>query len=73
MQHIYLNNKGYSVDNLPSEPSLLVELLDLCHNDNANFEMFSTAIKKDISLTAKILQVANSPAYRQWNELTDIR
>ncbi|MCF6265206.1 MAG: HDOD domain-containing protein [Desulfuromusa sp.] len=73
MQHIYLKNKSYSVDNLPSEPSLLVELLDLCHNDNANFEMFSTAIKKDISLTAKILQVANSPAYRQWNELTDIR
>ncbi|MEA3362051.1 MAG: HDOD domain-containing protein [Thermodesulfobacteriota bacterium] len=73
MQRIYLKNKSYSVDNLPSEPSLLVELLDLCHNDNANFEMFSTAIKKDVSLTAKILQVANSPAYRQWNELTDIR
>ena len=73
MQRIYLKNKSFSVDNLPSEPSLLVELLDLCHNDNANFEMFSTAIKKDISLTAKILQVANSPAYRQWNELTDIR
>lgn len=73
MQCIYLRNRSYSVDNLPSEPSLLVELLDLCHNDNANFEMFSTAIKKDVSLTAKILQVANSPAYRQWNELTDIR
>ncbi|MCD6582545.1 MAG: HDOD domain-containing protein [Desulfuromusa sp.] len=73
MQRIYLKSKSYSVDNLPSEPSLLVELLDLCHNDNANFEMFSTAIKKDISLTAKILQVANSPAYRQWNEVTDIR
>ncbi len=73
MQRIYLKNKSYSVDNLPSEPSLLVELLDLCHNDNANFEMFSTAIKKDVSLTAKILQVANSPAYRQWNKMTDIR
>jgi HD-like signal output (HDOD) protein/signal transduction histidine kinase len=73
MQRIYLKNKSYSVDNLPSEPSLLVELLDLCHNNNANFEMFSTAIKKDVSLTAKILQVANSPAYRQWNKIADIR
>ncbi len=73
MQCIYLKDKSYSVDNLPSEPSLLVELLDLCHNDNANFEMFSTAIQKDVGLTAKILQVANSPAYRQWNEITDIR
>ncbi|MCW8893040.1 MAG: HDOD domain-containing protein [Deltaproteobacteria bacterium] len=73
MQRIYLKNKSYSIENLPSEPSLLVELLDLCYNENANFEMFATAIKKDISLNAKILQVANSPAYRQWNEITDIR
>ena len=73
MQLIYLRNKSYSVENLPSEPSLLVELLDLCHNDNANFEMFATVIRKDISLNAKILQVANSPAYRQWNKITDIR
>ena len=73
MQHIYLKNKSYSVENLPSEPSLLVELLDLCHDDNANFEMFSTAIRKDVGLTAKIIQVVNSPAYRQWNKITDIR
>lgn len=73
MPSIYLKNKGYLVENLPSEPSLLVELLELCRNDNANFEMFSTAICKDAALTAKILQVANSPAYRQWNEINDIR
>lgn len=73
MPDIYLKNKNYSVDNLPSEPSLLVELLDLCYNDNANFEMFSAAIQKDPALSAKILQVANSPAYRQWNEVKDIR
>ncbi len=73
MQQIYLKDKSYSVDNLPSEPSLLVELLDLCHDDSSNFEMFSTAIKKDISLSTKILQVANSPAYRQWNKVADIR
>ena len=73
MQHIYLKNESYSVENLPSEPTLLVELLDLCHRDNADFEMLSIAISKDISLTAKILQVANSPIYRQEDKTTDIR
>ena len=73
MQRIYLKNKSYSINNLPSVPSLLVELLDLCHADNTNFELFSTAIKKDIGLTAKILQVAHSPVYRQWNKITDVR
>ncbi len=73
MQHIYLKDKNYSIENLPSEPSLLVELLDLCRDESANFEMFSAAIKKDVALSAKILQVANSPAYRQWNKLVDIR
>ena len=73
MAHILLKNKRYAVEKLPSEPRLLIELLDLCHNDSANFEMFSNAIKKDLALTAKILQVANSPAYRQWNRISDIR
>ena len=72
MQRIYLKNEGYSVDKLPSEPTLLVELLDLCQNKNANFEMLSSAISKDAGLTAKILQVANSPAYRSLNKVTDI-
>jgi len=73
MQCIYLKNKSYSVENLPSEPSLLVELLELCHSNESNFEMFATSINKDIGLTAKIMQVANSPAYRQWNESTELR
>jgi len=73
MQCIYLKDKSYSIENLPSEPSLLVELLNLCRDESASFEMFSAVIRKDVSLTAKVLQVANSPAYRQWNELDDLR
>ncbi len=73
MQCIYLKNKSYSVENLPSEPSLLIELLELCHSNESNFELFATSINKDIGLTTKIMQVANSPAYRQWNELTELR
>lgn len=73
MQSITLKNKRYAVENLPSEPALLVQLLELCYDDNANFDMFATAIRKDLSLSAKIIQVANSPAYRQWNKISDIR
>ncbi len=73
MQYILLRDKSYSVDNLPAEPRLLIELLELCHSDSANFEQFANAISQDSGLTAKILQVANSPAYRQWNQITDIR
>lgn len=73
MQNIYIKNKNYSVESLPSEPTLLVHLLDLCQSDSANFEMFADAIRKDASLTAKVLQVANSPAYRQWNKISDVR
>ena len=73
MQRIYLKDRSFSVETLPSEISLLVELIDLCHNDNATFEMFSQAIKKDPALTAKFLKMANSPLYRQWNEISDLK
>ncbi len=73
MQYILLKDKSYSVENLPSEPRLLVELLNLCYQDGANFEQLTNAITQDSGLTAKILQVANSPAYRQWNQITDVR
>lgn len=73
MQSLVLRDKSYSVESLPSEPSLLVELLDLCRNDDANFDMFASSISKDAALTAKIIQVANSPAYRQWNEVTELK
>ena len=73
LQRIHLKNHYYQIDILPSEPALLTELIDLCHNDDASFEMFAEAIGKDTALAAKILQVANSPIYRQWNDSTDIR
>lgn len=73
LPRIYIKNKSYQFDALPSEPALLVELIDLCHNDAATFEMFAEVIGRDPALAAKILQIANSPAYRQWNDAIDIR
>jgi len=73
LQQINLKNQTYQIETLPSEPALLAELIDLCHNDDATFEMFAEAIGRDPGLAIKILQVANSPLYRQWNDATDIR
>lgn len=73
MPHIVLDNGNYPIDHLPAAPSLLVELLDLCFDSEATFEDFSLALKKDPGLAAKIIQVANSPAYRQWNKISDFR
>jgi len=73
MQRIYLKDRSFAVDNLPSEAGMLVELLDLCSNEDAGFELYSQAIKKDAGLTAQFLKLANSPLYRQWNELTDLK
>lgn len=73
MQRIYLKDRSFAIDNLPSEAGLLVELIDLCNKEEASFDIFSAAIKKDAGLTALFLRLANSPLYRQWNEVTDLK
>lgn len=73
MQRIYFKDRSFVIDTLPSETGLLVELIDLCNNDDATFEMFATAIKRDTGLTAQFLRIANSPLYRQWNEVTELK
>jgi len=73
MQRIYLKDRSFAVDTLPSETGLLVELMDLCGKEDATFEMFASAIRQDTSLTAQFLRIANSPLYRQWNEVTELK
>jgi signal transduction histidine kinase/HD-like signal output (HDOD) protein len=73
MQRIYLKDRSFAIDTLPSETGLLVELMDLCANEEATFEMFASAIRRDSGLTAQFLKLANSPLYRQWNEVTDLK
>lgn len=72
MQRIYLKDRSFAIDNLPSETGVLVDLIDLCNNEDASFDLFSSAIKKDAGLTALFLRLANSPLYRQWNEIADL-
>lgn len=73
MNYLYRNNKCYSVSHLPAVPHLLVELLNLCHDADAGFEGFARIIEQDAGLTSKILQLANSPMFRQWKDIGDLR
>ena len=73
MQRIYLKDRSFAIDTLPSEAGLMVELMDLCGNEDATFDKFAAAIRKDSSLTAQFLRIANSPLYRQWNEVNDLK
>lgn len=73
MQQLNVNDRSFRVDALPSEPALLVETVKLCHQDAVTFENLHELISKDPGLTGKMLQVAGSPAYRQWNETTDVK
>ncbi|OHB25411.1 MAG: hypothetical protein A2X84_14170 [Desulfuromonadaceae bacterium GWC2_58_13] len=61
------------IEKLPAVPQVLVELLRLCHRTDVEFDDFSRLIEQEPSLSAKILQVANSSYYRQWSEVNHLR
>jgi HD-like signal output (HDOD) protein/signal transduction histidine kinase len=67
------NNKiqKYDVGQIPSIPHVLLQLIDACHKSDVSFEELSDLIQKDVGLSAKIIAVANSPAYAQWNDVRD--
>ena len=73
MNLICRDNTSYDISRLPAVPQILVELLELCHQEDAGFEKLYDIISQDAGLTARILQITNSPAFRQWNNTTDLR
>lgn len=61
------------LEKLPAVPQVLVELLRLCHLPDVDFDDLSRVIEQEPVLFAQILQIANSPFYRQWSEVKHIR
>lgn len=61
------------LDNLPAAPQLLIKLIDILLGEQASFEELESIISRDSALSAKVLSVANSVAYRQWNESLELR
>jgi HD-like signal output (HDOD) protein/signal transduction histidine kinase len=51
------------IEKLPSLPYILVKMLEVCQDDNANFQKISTILAQDVTLTSRVLALANSPLY----------
>ncbi|MEJ2393399.1 MAG: HDOD domain-containing protein [Candidatus Thiodiazotropha sp.] len=66
--------KAYSgrFANLPTPPSVLVQLIDSCNDPHVSFEQLTEIIQQDAAVTAKVITAANSPFYRQWKEISDL-
>ena len=52
------------VARLPAMPQILVKLIELCQRDEAGMDQVAKLIAHDAGMTAKILSIANSSAYR---------
>jgi HD-like signal output (HDOD) protein len=48
---------------IPAQPKTVIELMKLCGNPNADLSLVARTASKDPSLTARILKVANAPAF----------
>mgnify|MGYP003384911409 FL=1 len=62
--------RGFSV---PAQPKLLLELLTLMAEANPDINAISSAISKDIAVSATILKTINSPLYGLGRTITDIK
>jgi HD-like signal output (HDOD) protein/signal transduction histidine kinase len=57
---------------LPTPPAVLIQLIDSCNDPHVSFEELAAIIQQDAAITAKVIAAANSPYYRQWQEITDL-
>lgn len=60
------------VKQLPVLPILLLELMESFYDENANVEDIAQKIGMDQSLSAKVIRMANSVAYRRGKEVESI-
>ena len=54
---------GLEMEKLPSLPHILVKMLEVCHDDNADFQQISRIVAQDAAITGRVLALANSPLY----------
>ncbi|WP_019615419.1 HDOD domain-containing protein [Psychromonas ossibalaenae] len=69
-----LNNREALSAQIPALPVVLLELIDVLKDENADFMAIAQVIEKDPSLAVEVLKVANSALYfRGERELTSLR
>ena len=49
-----------AIDQLPSLPQVLVQILDAIHSDNADYQHIAGIIRHDSAVAARLIAVANS-------------
>ncbi len=54
---------------LPTLPEVALRVRDVVDDENANANQIATIIAQDAALSARLIQVANSPLYRGRNEI----
>lgn len=57
---------------LPAMPEILLKLLDLCQTDEAGMAELALLVEKDPAITAKVMTIANSAAYRRDQASTNL-
>lgn len=57
---------------LPTLPEVALRVRDAVESENSNAKQISDIISNDAALSARLLQVANSPVYRGVNEIDSI-
>jgi HD-like signal output (HDOD) protein/signal transduction histidine kinase len=50
---------------MPAMPQILLQLMEMCRDDNAGFPELAALISRDAGMTSRILTVAGSPAFRR--------
>lgn len=68
-----VNSAILDIENLPSLPAVGVKLLaESFEADSASLDDLAEIVRSDAAISAKILGIANSPAYSRGGEVTDI-
>jgi HD-like signal output (HDOD) protein/signal transduction histidine kinase len=60
------------VNELPSLPHVLVEMLDACQSSSANFQHISDIISRDAAVTARVISLANSSFYSGGSKINSL-
>jgi len=62
-----------SADNLPSIPSVAMEILRLSRDENSELEDYAEAISRDPAMSAKLLKLSNSSMFSMTQDVTNMR
>jgi diguanylate cyclase (GGDEF)-like protein len=57
---------------LPSVPTVVIEVLDLCEKEDISISEIATVLARDPALTAKVLRIANSAFYGVRSQVTTV-